>query len=56
LSAPRPDRPNRVLTRGSFAETARIAGILRKETVGGALLLAGTLVALIWINSPGNDS
>jgi NhaA family Na+:H+ antiporter len=45
-----------VLTRGSFAETARIAGILRKETVGGALLLAGTLVALIWINSPGNDS
>lgn len=26
--------------------------MLRKETVGGALLLAGTVIALIWINSP----
>ena len=36
LPAPHPDR---VLARGSFAEATRIAEILRKETVGGALLL-----------------
>jgi NhaA family Na+:H+ antiporter len=56
LSAPRHDLPNRVLTRGSFAEATRIAEILRKETVGGVLLLAGTLIALVWINSPVGDS
>jgi NhaA family Na+:H+ antiporter len=56
LSAPNHSRPNRVLTRGSFAEATRIAEILRQETVGGALLLVGTLVALVWINSPASDS
>ena len=56
MSAPRPDIPNRVLTRGSFAEATRIAEILRKETVGGVLLLTGTLIALVWINSPAGDS
>ncbi len=38
--------------RGSFAEDSRIAALLRQETVGGALLLAGTVIALIWANSP----
>jgi len=33
-------------------EVARVAGILRQETVGGALLLLGTLLALLWANSP----
>ena len=56
MSTPRPDRPKRVLTRGSFAESTRVAEILRKETVGGALLLVGALVALVWINSPAGDS
>ena len=56
MSASRPGRPDRVLTRGSFAEATRVAEILRKETVGGALLLVGSLVALIWINSPAGDS
>ena len=56
MSAPRPEIPNRVLTRGSFAEATRIAEILRKETVGGVLLLAGALIALVWINSPVGDS
>ncbi|HEY0001316.1 MAG TPA: Na+/H+ antiporter NhaA, partial [Actinoplanes sp.] len=42
----------RVLGRGSWAEARRIADVLRKETIGGALLLAGTLVALVWANSP----
>ncbi|MEU4243614.1 Na+/H+ antiporter NhaA [Actinoplanes sp. NPDC026619] len=37
---------------GSWAEARRIADVLRKETIGGALLLAGTLIALIWANSP----
>ena len=41
-----------LLSRGSWAETRRIADILRKETVGGALLLAAAAVALVWANSP----
>ncbi len=56
MSAPRSDRPNRVFSRGSFAEATRIAQILRQETVGGALLLVATLVAMVWINSPAGDS
>ena len=44
------------LGRGSWAETARIAEVLRQETVGGALLLLGTVIALVWINSPAGDS
>ncbi|HEX2246015.1 MAG TPA: Na+/H+ antiporter NhaA [Arthrobacter sp.] len=34
----------------------RIGEILRKETVGGALLVATALIALIWANSPASDS
>ncbi|GAA4573175.1 Na+/H+ antiporter NhaA [Micromonospora coerulea] len=41
--------------RRSWGETRRIFAILRKETVGGALLLAGALLALIWSNSPWSD-
>jgi NhaA family Na+:H+ antiporter len=41
-----------LLGRGSWAETRRIADILRKETVGGALLLAAAAIALVWANSP----
>jgi NhaA family Na+:H+ antiporter len=44
--------PRRLFARGSWAETSRIADILRKETVGGVLLLAGTVLALLWANSP----
>ncbi|KHL01218.1 Na+/H+ antiporter NhaA [Sinomonas humi] len=40
------------LARGSFSEYRRITEVLRKETVGGALLLAATVVALLWANSP----
>ncbi|WP_100500112.1 Na+/H+ antiporter NhaA [Geodermatophilus chilensis] len=42
----------RLFGRGSWAETRRVADILRKETVGGALLLAAAAVALVWANSP----
>jgi NhaA family Na+:H+ antiporter len=44
--------PNRLFGRGSWLETQRIADILRKETIGGALLLAGAVIALVWANSP----
>ncbi len=33
-------------------ELGRLAEVLRKETVGGALLLVATVVALAWANSP----
>jgi NhaA family Na+:H+ antiporter len=42
----------RLLGRGSWPETQRIASVLRKETVGGALLLVGAAVAFVWANSP----
>jgi NhaA family Na+:H+ antiporter len=45
-----------ILGRGSWSETARIADILRKETVGGALLLLGTLVAMVWANSAAGET
>lgn len=45
----------RLLGRGSFPETARIAEILRAETVGGAILLTAAVVALVWANSPWSD-
>ena len=36
----------------SFLETSRVAGVLRSETTGGLLLIAGAVVALVWANSP----
>jgi Na+:H+ antiporter, NhaA family len=48
--------PARLFGRGSFSEARRIAGVLRKETVGGALLLAAAVLALAWANSPWADS
>lgn len=51
--APRSRRSLDLLfARGSWPETHRIIGILHKETVGGAILLAAAAVALIWANSP----
>ena len=41
--------PRRLLSRGSWPEVERI---LREETVGGALLLVGATVAIVWANSP----
>ena len=42
----------RLLSRGSWPESVRIADILRQETIGGALLMMGAAVALAWSNSP----
>ncbi len=49
---PHPAAPSRVFSRSSFPEYQRILAILRTETVGGALLLAATVAALVWANSP----
>ena len=40
---------------GSWPEARRIGDILRRETVGGVLLLIGAVVALVWANSPWSD-
>ena len=37
---------------GSWPEVSRINELLRRETVGGALLLVATVIALVWANSP----
>jgi Na+:H+ antiporter, NhaA family len=37
---------------GSWSEAGRVAAVLRKEAVGGALLLVATVIALLWANSP----
>jgi NhaA family Na+:H+ antiporter len=54
MSATPPPAPPRltIFGRGSYAESLRIGEILRKETVGGALLVAAAVIALIWANSP----
>lgn len=44
--------PLRLLTRGSWPESQRFAEILRKETVGGVLLLCAAAAAMAWANSP----
>ena len=49
-------RPVVLFSRGTWAETSRISAILRKETVGGALLLVATVIALVWANSPWSDA
>ncbi len=44
-----------LFSRGTWPEARRIAEVLRKETVGGALLLLATVLALVWANSPWTD-
>ena len=58
MSTTPPPGPPRltIFGRGSYAESLRIGEILRKETVGGALLVAAAVIALIWANSPVSES
>ncbi|MET0450995.1 MAG: Na+/H+ antiporter NhaA [Mycobacterium sp.] len=42
----------RLFTRGSWPEASRLAEVLRRETVGGVLLLIAAGAALTWANSP----
>lgn len=44
-----------ILGVGSYLETIRIDRILRRETVGGGLLVAAALVAIVLANSPAAD-
>jgi len=48
--------PSKLFTTGSWLEASRLTGILRKETVGGALLLVAAVISLIWANSPWGGS
>ncbi|KMO78266.1 Na+/H+ antiporter NhaA [Mycolicibacterium chlorophenolicum] len=45
-----------LLSRGTWTETSRVAEILRKETVGGVILLFAAAAALVWANSPWRDT
>src|SRR5688572_11307931 len=46
----------RLFARASAAESRRLAEVLRRETVGGVLLVAAAVVALVWANSPWGDA
>jgi Na+:H+ antiporter, NhaA family len=54
MVAPPPGRraTRLVFGRARYAEVVRIGAILRKETVGGALLVGAAAIALLWSNSP----
>lgn len=49
--------PERALfpARGTYAEARRIGSLLRKETVGGGLLVLMAAAAIVWANSPWAD-
>lgn len=58
-SPPTPDRSRPrppLFVRGTWPEVDRITTLLRKETVGGALLLLASIIALTWANSPWSGS
>ncbi|OHV20514.1 Na+/H+ antiporter NhaA [Parafrankia soli] len=44
------------MTRPTWSRTQQVTGVLRSETVGGLLLLAGAAVALVWANSPWREA
>ncbi|RAN98213.1 Na(+)/H(+) antiporter NhaA [Micromonospora noduli] len=54
-SGPRPPKI-RLFSRSSWPQARHLADVLRTETVGGALLLFGAVIALVWANSPWSDS
>jgi NhaA family Na+:H+ antiporter len=56
MATPPPPGQKTILGRGSYPEFLRINELLRKETVGGILLLVATVAALVWANSPAADS
>lgn len=53
MSSPAP----RLFSRGpSWPEAQRVAAALRTETIGGAVLLAAAVLALVWANSPWHEA
>jgi NhaA family Na+:H+ antiporter len=59
-SKSQPQTPNeasrRVFGQTNYAEVLRVGSILRKETVGGILLVVAAAIAIIWANSPAQES
>ena len=54
--APSSSRRSRLFpARGTYREALRVGAVLRKETVGGMLLVVMAAVALVWANSPWAD-
>ncbi len=55
---PRPARrtPTLFPARGTRSEATRIGALLRKETVGGALLVLTAVIAIVWANSPWSEA
>ena len=51
-----PTNPGPLFARGSWPEVSRLNELLRRETIGGALLLVATVLALAWANSPWSGS
>jgi len=51
-SRPQPTANRRLFPRPSLREARYLADLLRTETVGGALLIVGAALALLWANSP----
>lgn len=47
-----PRTARRLFVEASSREAARLADVLRRETVGGILLVVAALAALTWVNSP----
>ncbi|MFI8632845.1 Na+/H+ antiporter NhaA [Microbacterium sp. NPDC077663] len=57
MTAPHNDRADLRTPRWpGYAEAARVSAILRKEAVGGALLVVAAVAAIVWANSPASDS
>jgi NhaA family Na+:H+ antiporter len=52
----RPTRDRLFLRPTTWPEAQALARLLRTETIGGALLLAAAVAALVWANSPWRES
>lgn len=52
IRRPRRATPISFPERGTYAEASRIGALLRKEAVGGALLVGAAVIAMVWANSP----
>lgn len=56
MTAPHDRTDLRVPRWRGHVEAARVSAILRKEAVGGAMLVIAAVVAIVWANSPASDS
>ncbi|MEO7131935.1 MAG: Na+/H+ antiporter NhaA [Dermatophilaceae bacterium] len=53
---PTPSKRDRLFSRGTWREARFVAQALRTETVGGAVLLAAAVAALVWANTPWREA